>query len=491
MQSPKKSNSRPRTNAKLWGGGFTEELNALALEFSKSLELDSKLYKEDIRGSLAHVAMLGAQGIIEKSEAEQIAQGLRQIEQELDTGKFPFESAEEDIHLAIEKRLHDLIGSVAGKLHTARSRNDQVATDERLYLRQRITELMDHLTAFQRALFEKAERHFGALMPGYTHLQRAQPILLSHHLLAYIEMFERDKSRYADCQRRLNVSPLGAAALAGTPHPIDRRYSAALLGFSGITRNSMDSVSDRDYVIEFISTCAIVMMHLSRLAEEFVLWSSQEFRFITIGDAFTTGSSIMPQKKNPDMAELVRGKTGRVYGDLMNMLTTMKALPLAYNRDMQEDKFPMLDAAETTAASLKIFTAMLGATTFNLEVMRAAVLQDYSTATDIADYLAKKGVPFREAHEIVAQIVRHAVEHRVLLNELTLDVLHRFSPAFEQDVFDYLNPEHSPARKRSEGSTSPKAVKAQLRFWKKVLGKSERLAPNGQAHAAKQRKTRR
>ncbi|MFN3395072.1 MAG: argininosuccinate lyase, partial [Candidatus Thermochlorobacter sp.] len=327
-------------------------MNALAFEFSKSLELDCKLYKEDIRGSLAHVAMLGAQGIIEKSEAEQIAQGLRQIEQELDAGKFSFESGEEDIHLAIEKRLHDLIGSVAGKLHTARSRNDQVATDERLYLRQRITELIEHLTALQRALFEKAEKHFGALMPGYTHLQRAQPVLLSHHLLAYVEMFERDKSRYADCQRRLNVSPLGAAALAGTPHPIDRRYSAALLGFSGITRNSIDSVSDRDYIIEFISACAIVMMHLSRLAEEFVLWSSQEFRFITIGDAFTTGSSIMPQKKNPDMAELVRGKTGRVYGDLMNMLTTMKALPLAYNRDMQEDKFPMLDAAETTAASL-------------------------------------------------------------------------------------------------------------------------------------------
>jgi argininosuccinate lyase len=479
LMPSKKSASAARANTKLWGGGFKEELNAMAFEFSKSIDLDSKLYKEDIAGSLAHVEMLATQGLLTKSDAEKLSQGLRKIEKELDTGTFPFAIGQEDIHMAIEKRLHDLIGAVAGKLHTARSRNDQVATDERLYLRRRISEITDLLTELQRTLLSKAEQHFGAVMPGYTHLQRAQPILLSHHLLAYVEMFERDKSRYMDGLRRLNISPLGAAALAGTPHPIDRRQTAKALGFAGILRNSMDAVSDRDYVIEFIATCAIVMMHLSRLAEEFVLWSSQEFRFITIGDAFTTGSSIMPQKKNPDMAELVRGKTGRVYGDLINILTVMKALPLAYNRDMQEDKFPMLDAADTTAACLKIFSAMIASTTFNVEVMRTALLHDYATATDIADYLVQKGLAFREAHEIAAKIVSYAIDHNLLLPNLPLETLQQFSPAIDEQIFEVLNPERSPTRKRSEGSTAPKAVKTQLNFWKKALSSTVRAAENG------------
>lgn len=466
---PKVKKTVQRRNTKLWGGGFKEELDTLAFEFSKSIEIDARLYKEDIQGSLAHVEMLAAQGILSKREAATLTRGLRTIEKELDQGTFPLEDGQEDIHLAIEKRLYALVGSVAGKLHTARSRNDQVATDERLYLRRRIDELNEQICYLQQTLVEQADKYFNMLMPGYTHLQRAQPILLSHHLLAYCEMFERDKARLRDCKTRLNLSPLGAAALAGTPHPIDRRRTATALGFSGILRNSIDAVSDRDYIIEFIAACAIVMMHLSRLAEEVVLWSSQEFRFITLSDAFTTGSSIMPQKKNPDMAELVRGKTGRVYGDLMNILTVMKGLPLAYNRDMQEDKFPLFDAADTTEACLKIFAAMLRSATFNVEQMQQAVWHDYSTATELADYLASKGVPFREAHEITAKVVQYAAEHHLLLSDLDLKILRQFSGVFEDDVSEYLNPEKSPARKRSEGSTAPKEVKAQLEFWKKTL----------------------
>jgi argininosuccinate lyase len=319
---------------------------------------------------------------------------------------------------------------------------------------------------------EKAEAHFGAVMPGYTHLQRAQPILLSHHLLAYMEMAERDKSRLADALNRLNVSPLGSAALGGTPLPIDRRRAAKTLGFADILENSIDGVSDRDYIIEFIAACAIISMHLSRLAEEFVLWSSLEFGFITIDDAFTTGSSIMPQKKNPDMAELVRGKTGKVYGALMSILTLMKGLPLAYNRDMQEDKLPMFEAFDTTKQTLDIFSAMIRSTEFHAEEMQRAVYRDFSTATELADYLTKKDIPFREAHEIVGKLVGYCVENRVLLSDLQLKTLHSFSPAFDDDVFEYLNPETSPARKLSAGSSSPKEVRKQLTKWKRLLGES-------------------
>ncbi len=458
-------------NQKLWGGRFKEELNALAFEFSKSIDIDKRLYREDIAGSLAHVEMLAQRGIIAPSEASQIGRGLREIEKEIEQGIFNFDNGQEDIHMAIEQRLHEKIGSVAGKLHTARSRNDQIATDERLWLRSAIETILNRLSSLQLAFLEQSQAHFGAIMPGYTHLQHAQPILLSHHLLAYIDMFERDKSRFQDALSRLNFSPLGAAALAGTPLPIDRRKTSKTLGFSGIIENSIDAVSDRDYIIEFISACAITAMHLSRLAEEWVLWSSQEFRFITIGDAFTTGSSLMPQKKNPDMAELVRGKTGRVYGALMNILTTMKGLPLAYNRDMQEDKSPMFDAFDTIKQCLEIFAAIIRATEFQTAEMRNAVLRDYSTATELADYLVRKGVPFRKAHEIVGKIVAYCIDHHLLLSDLPLKTLHTFSPAFDDDVVEFLNPEKSPARKKSAGSTSPKEVLKQLSKWKRLLSK--------------------
>lgn len=466
----KSSKKKQKPNKKLWSGRFAEELNALAFEFSKSIHVDKRLYREDIAGSLAHVEMLAQKGVIAPSEATQIGRGLREIEKEIDEGVFPFESGQEDIHMAIEQRLREKIGSVAGKLHTARSRNDQVATDERLWLRSAIRSLSESLVSMQRALLEQSEAHFGAMMPGYTHLQRAQPILLSHHLLAYVEMFERDKSRLQDALDRMNFSPLGAAALAGTPFPIDRHKTAKTLGFAGIIENSIDAVSDRDYVIEFIAACAIAMTHLSRIAEEWVLWSSHEFRFIDIADAFATGSSLMPQKKNPDIAELVRGKTGRVYGALMSVLTTMKGLPLAYNRDMQEDKPPMFDAFDITKQSLDVFAAMIRSTRFDEVEMKKAVFRDYSTATELADYLTKKGVPFREAHEIVGKIVRFCAEERMLLPDLHLKTLHSFSPAFDDDVFEYLNPEKSLARKKSAGSTSPKEVAKQLAKWKRALG---------------------
>lgn len=466
----KSSKKKQKPNKKLWSGRFAEELNALAFEFSKSIHVDKRLYREDIAGSLAHVEMLAQKGVIAPSEATQIGRGLREIEKEIDEGVFPFESGQEDIHMAIEQRLREKIGSVAGKLHTARSRNDQVATDERLWLRSAIRSLSESLVSMQRALLEQSEAHFGAMMPGYTHLQRAQPILLSHHLLAYVEMFERDKSRLQDALDRMNFSPLGAAALAGTPFPIDRHKTAKTLGFAGIIENSIDAVSDRDYVIEFIAACAIAMTHLSRIAEEWVLWSSHEFRFIDIADAFATGSSLMPQKKNPDIAELVRGKTGRVYGALMSVLTTMKGLPLAYNRDMQEDKPPMFDAFDITKQSLDVFAAMIRSTRFDEVEMKKAVFRDYSTATELADYLTKKGVPFREAHEIVGKIVRFCAEERMLLPDLHLKTLHSFSPAFDDDVFEYLKPEKSLARKKSAGSTSPKEVAKQLAKWKRALG---------------------
>ncbi|MCS6989748.1 MAG: argininosuccinate lyase [Chloroherpetonaceae bacterium] len=465
----KRSKKKQKPNAKLWGGRFTEDLNALAFEFSKSIHIDKRLYREDIAGSLAHIEMLAQKGIIAPSEASQIGRGLREIEKEIDEGVFPLDSGQEDIHLAIEQRLFEKIGNVAGKLHTARSRNDQIATDERLWLRSAIQTLAESVASLQRALLEKSDAHFGAIMPGYTHLQRAQPILLSHHLLAHIETFERDKSRLRDALARMNFSPLGAAALAGTPIPIDRHKTAKALGFAGIVENSIDAVSDRDYVIEFISACAIAMMHLSRLAEEWVLWSSQEFGFITIADAFATGSSIMPQKKNPDMAELVRGKTGRVYGALISVLTTMKGLPLAYNRDMQEDKVPMFEAFDTTKQCFDIFAEMARSTEFHESEMKKAVHRDFSTATELADYLTKKGVPFREAHEIVGNIVRFCVAERLLLPDLHLKTLHAFSPAFDDDVFEYLNPEKSPARKKSAGSTSPKEVAKQIAKWKRLL----------------------
>ena len=440
----------------LWSGRFKEPLSEIALKFSSSVDLDKELYQEDIAGSIAHVEMLAAVKIISLEESRRIRTALRSIAKEIDSGKLELSWEKEDVHMAIEQRLIQKVGPIGGKLHTGRSRNDQVALDERLHLRGAIREMQKLILQLQRVLLFKAEKYFDTIMPGYTHLQRAQPVYLSHHLLAYASMFERDFERLQDCHKRLNKLPLGAAALAGTSFPIDRAMVARKLGFDGIVENSMDAVSDRDYLIEFISTCSIVMTHLSRLAEEIVLWSSQEFGFAHTDDVYTTGSSIMPQKKNPDMAELVRGKAGRVFGDLVNILTIMKGLPLAYNRDMQEDKFPLLDAVATTRQCLFIFSHILVHTKFEKNRFEEELKNDFLTATEIADYLVKKGTPFRDAHAITGKVVAYAIEHKKSLSHLTLAELKHFSTLLEEDVFDLLDPHKSIEHKKSAGSTSPR-----------------------------------
>jgi argininosuccinate lyase len=453
----------------LWSGRFKEPLSAIALKFSSSIDLDKRLYAEDIAGSIAHVEMLSACRILTAAEARRIRTALKTIQKEIETGKFELSGDFEDVHLAIEQRLIQKIGPLGGKLHTARSRNDQVALDERLYLRGAIKELNQLITHFQRVLLYKADKYFGVLMPGYTHLQRAQPVMLSHHLLAYVSMLERDMERLHDCHKRLNKSPLGAAALAGTSFPIDRYKVAKKLRFDGIVENSIDAVSDRDYAVEFAGACSMVMMHLSRLAEELVLWSTKEFAFVHISDAYSTGSSIMPQKKNPDMAELVRGKAGRVYGDLMNLLTTMKGLPLAYNRDMQEDKYPIFDAADTTRQCLFVTTHLLVHTDFQKAHMEEELRIDFTTATEVADYLVRKGLPFREAHEITGKLVSYCIDHRMFFGNLDLETLHTFSKSFDSDVFDFLLPHRSVEQKKSAGSTSPQEVKKQIVHWMRAL----------------------
>ncbi len=453
----------------LWSGRFKEPLSEIALRFSSSIDLDKQFYQEDIAGSVAHVEMLAATKIISSEEARRIRTALNSIAKEIAHGKLDLSWDKEDIHMAIEQRLIQKIGPLGGKLHTARSRNDQVALDERLYLRGAIKELQKLILQLQRVLLYKAEKYFDTLMPGYTHLQRAQPVYLSHHLLAYVSMLERDFERLNDCRKRLNKLPLGAAALAGTSFPIDRALVARKLGFDGIVENSMDAVSDRDYLIEFIATCSIIMTHLSRFGEELVLWSSQEFAFARTTDAYTTGSSIMPQKKNPDMAELVRGKAGRIFGDLVNILTTMKALPLAYNRDMQEDKLPLFDAVATTRQCLFIFSHILVHTTFDKKRFEEELKNDFLTATEIADYLVKKGVSFREAHSITGKIVAHAIEHKKGFSQLTLAELKHFSPKLEDDVFELLDPHKSIEHKKSAGSTSPLEVKKQIIHWTRTL----------------------
>lgn len=453
----------------LWSGRFKEPLSAVALKFSSSIDLDQQLYQEDITGSIAHVEMLAACHIVTPAEARRIRNGLRKIQKEIETGKFRMTSDYEDVHLAIEQRLIQKVGALGGKLHTGRSRNDQIALDERLYLRWAIRELSKLLVQVQRVLLYKAEKYFGVLMPGYTHVQRAQPVMLSHHLLAYVSMFERDFERLQDCLKRANKSPLGAGALAGSSFPIDRQKVAKKLHFDGIIENSIDAVSDRDFLIEFLADCSVILMHLSRFAEEIVLWTSKEFGFVQISDAYTTGSSMMPQKKNPDMAELVRGKAGRVYGDLMNLLTVMKGLPLAYNRDMQEDKHPLFDAVNTTRQCLFVFAHMLVHTEFNSERLGEELRNDFTTATDIADYLVRKGMPFREAHEVTGRIVSYCIEHRMYFGNLDLETLHTFSKSFGPDIFDYLTPHKSVEQKKSAGSTSPQEVKKQIVHWTRVL----------------------
>ncbi len=417
--------------------------------------------------------MLGRQGIITKEDSEKIIRGLDEIAKEIETGKFRFVEGLEDIHMNIEAALMKKIGSAGGKLHTARSRNDQIALDLRLYLRAETKEILSLIKKFQKTLLDTATRYLTSLMPGYTHLQRAQPVLLSHHLLAYVEMLQRDKERLKDALRRINQLPLGSCAIAGTTLPIDRFYVAKLLGFGGISQNSIDAVSDRDFAIEFLSNTAILIMHLSRFAEELILWSTEEFKFIELPDAFTTGSSIMPQKKNPDVAELIRGKTARIYGSLLALLTLMKGLPLSYNRDLQEDKPPVFDTVDTIKSCLTVLNEMLPGIKFNTKRMHETAGDAYSTATDMAEYLVKKGLPFRKAHEITGKIVLYCIKEKKKFEELTLKELNAFSKLISNDIYLCLSPEESVRRKKSPGSTSLDEVTKQIRRLKKLVGSKQ------------------
>ncbi|MFV1951253.1 MAG: argininosuccinate lyase [Nitrospinota bacterium] len=443
---------------KLWEGRFSEDTDRLVEEFTASISFDKRLYKYDIMGSIAHCKMLGRCGILNKEETGKIVTGLENIEKEIEEGEFEFDTGLEDIHMNIEKRLIDEIGDPGGKLHTGRSRNDQVALDIRLYLRDEIQEIIKAIKELKRSIIRIAKKNADTIMPGYTHLQRAQPVLVSHHFLAYFEMLDRDEERFNDSLKRINVMPLGSAALAGTSLPIDRDYVASLLNFPKITTNSIDSVSDRDFTIEFCAAASILMMHLSRLSEELILWSSSEFNFIEIGDSFCTGSSIMPQKKNPDVPELVRGKTGKIYGNLFSLLTMMKSLPLAYNRDMQEDKRPLFDTVDTVKASLNIYSRLLKEVKFKKDKMSNAASKGFTTATDMSDYLVKKGLPFRETHKIVGEIVKYCINKNKRFEDLSLKKMKEFSDLFEDDIFRYIKVENSINGKMSKGGTSGKEV---------------------------------
>ncbi len=456
---------------KLWAGRFREKTSKSAESFSESISFDYRLWEYDIQGSIAHAKMLGKQGIIPRKDAEKTVRGLNEIANEIAAGKFIFREDLEDIHMNIETALIRKIGDAGRKLHTARSRNDQVALDLRLYLRSETQEITSLIKQLQLSILDAASKHLNALMPGYTHLQRAQPVLLSHHLLAYFEMLERDVERMKTVHARVNQMPLGSCALAGTTLPVDREYVAQLLGFNGISRNSIDAVSDRDFAIEFLSASALLIMHLSRLAEELILWSTEEFKFIELPDAFTTGSSIMPQKKNPDIAELIRGKTGRVYGNLISLLTVMKGLPLSYNRDLQEDKMPLFDTVDTVKSCLIVLNEMLPGITFHTERMRATAGDAYATATDLAEYLVKKGIPFRRAHEITGKIVLSCITRKKPLEQLSVQELRTFSPRISSDIYSFLKPEESVRNKKSYGGTSPDEVRKQIKKLKKAADK--------------------
>ncbi len=449
---------------KLWGGRFEGKTDELIERLNNSLIFDARLWRHDIQGSIAHAQMLGETGIIEQPEAEQIVIGLKSLREALESGSVELPPDAEDVHTAVEGLLRERIGSVAGKLHTARSRNDQVATDVRLYLRGECGEIENELRDLQQTLLELSERHFDTVLPGYTHLQHAQPIVLAHHLLAYFWMLDRDRERLSDLAGRVNRSPLGAGALAGTGFPIDREQTTDLLDFASVIPNSLDAVSDRDFAIEFLAFASILMMHLSRLAEEIILWNSPEFGFVTLDDAVTTGSSIMPQKKNPDVAELARGKTGRVYGDLLALLTLMKGLPLAYNKDMQEDKEPLFDGIDTLRLVIPAMRKTLATAKFRTERMRQATQGDFSTATDLADYLVRQGLPFRDAHDIVGEVVRYCTSHNTTLEQLDAPALARFSPLLQSNAGDALaalTVESSVAVRCSQGGTAPNAVRQQ------------------------------
>jgi len=464
MSKSNKTSTNPTNNEKdkLWGGRFTESTDAFVESFTASIMFDQRLYKHDIAGSKAHAKMLNKVGILTEQEVKDIDNGLDEIQSDIEAGNFEWSVQLEDIHMNIEARLTDKIGITGKKLHTGRSRNDQVATDIRLWLREKIDIIALELERLQNGLLDVAEREAETILPGFTHLQVAQPITFGHHMMAWYEMLVRDYERLQDCRARVNVLPLGAAALAGTTYPIDRAYVAELLGFDRASNNSLDSVSDRDFAIEFISAASLIMMHLSRFSEELVLWTSAQFSFIDLPDRFCTGSSIMPQKKNPDVPELVRGKTGRVYGSLISLLTLMKAQPLAYNKDNQEDKEPLFDAVDTLLGSLRAYADMMPHIQTNKDKMRTAAMQGFSTATDLADYLVGKDMPFRDAHEVVGMAVAYGVKTGKDLSEMSLQELQNFSEVITDDVFDVLTLEGSVAARNHLGGTAPKQVKARI-----------------------------
>ncbi len=458
-----------KNTEKPWGGRFTAPTDEFVEEFTQSVSFDHRLAHYDIKGSIAHVRMLAKVNVITKQESEQIIDGLEQIKAEIDDNQFQWLTALEDVHMNIETALVRKVGDVGKKLHTGRSRNDQVATDIRLYLRHEIDDLTGHINNVLKALAKLAAEHTDTIMPGFTHLQSAQPVTFGHHLLAWAEMLLRDRARLKDCRKRLNRLPLGAAALAGTTFPIDREYVAELLEFDGVTQNSLDSVSDRDFAIEFSACASLIMMHLSRFSEELIIWMSQSSSFIDLGDAWCTGSSIMPQKKNPDIPELVRGKTGRVYGDLMALLTLMKAQPLAYNRDNQEDKESLFDAIDTVKMCLIAYTGLIPTISVNREAMYQAAAAGFATATDLADYLVVKGLPFRDAHEVVGKTVQFAIQQNKTLSELTLPELQQFSDVIKDDVFAVLELEGSITARNHIGGTAPEQVKAAIRRLEKQI----------------------
>ena len=456
-------------NTKLWGGRFEGTVEEWVEQFGASISFDHQLAKFDLMGSLAHVQMLGQTGILSLEEAEQIQDGLKALLRDLEAGELHFDIANEDIHMNMEVLLTEKIGPLAGKLHTARSRNDQVATDMHLYLKEQLGHVLDKLANLNSVLLDLAEKHVETIMPGYTHLQHAQPISFAHHLMAYYNMFQRDSERFAFNLKHTDLSPLGAAALAGTTFPINRQLSSDLLGFQQPYTNSLDAVSDRDFILEFLSNASILMMHMSRFCEEIINWCSFEYQYISLSDSFSTGSSIMPQKKNPDMAELIRGKTGRVYGHLLGLLTVMKSLPLAYNKDLQEDKEGMFDTVETILNSLDVLAGMLSSMQVNKKKMQESTENDFSNATELADYLAEKGLPFREAHEIVGKLVLDSIKHGKNIQDWDLEELQVYHPLIEEDIYIYLRPETAVQRRNSLGGTGFEQVKYQIEQAKKEL----------------------
>ncbi len=457
--------------AQLWGGRFTKETDKLVYNFNASISFDQKFFKQDIEGSIAHVVMLAKQGILTKEEKDAILKGLTEIRQDVEEGKLEITDTYEDIHSFVEANLIDRIGDAGKKLHTGRSRNDQVALDMRLYTRLEVLYVDELVKTLLETLLHIMEENVDTYMPGFTHLQKAQPVTLAHHIGAYFEMFKRDRSRLKDIYHRMNYCPLGAGALAGTTYPLDRNYTASLLGFEGPTLNSMDSVSDRDYVIEFLSALSTIMMHLSRFCEEIIIWNSNEYRFVEIDDAYSTGSSIMPQKKNPDIAELVRGKTGRVYGALVSILTTMKGIPLAYNKDMQEDKELTFDAIDTAKGCLALFEGMIRTMKFNKEIMEKSAAMGFTNATDAADYLVGRGVPFRDAHSIIGKLVLYCIDKNCSIDDLSIEELKEISPVFEEDIYEAISLKTCVEKRLTVGAPGPDAMRKVIEIQKEYLSK--------------------